>query len=350
MTVTCLSPRQIPWVLATLLLCHAGAVSADIERGDRHTGHLEWMVPGIIDLEFELERVRDEGKTGVMLLFTTRGCTYCGEFIERSLRDPDLQRRLRENFVSIGLEIFDDVYMTDHRGEDLPIKDFARQQKAEMAPTLLFYGPDNDLVFRAIGYQSPERFGAILDYLVSGSHRQATFPAYLRRLSETSSADDPIYATLRSDPLFMAEPYALSRKPIAADRPLLVIFEQTACADCRHFHDEVLALAEVRALLQQFDVVRLDARDTETPVLAPDGVATTPAAWFAAEGFSRVPALLFVDENGNPVLKNDSVVERQRMLNMSGLVLDRKYLDGWTYQEYARNKAIERNRQAQQGE
>jgi hypothetical protein len=105
----------------------------------------------------------------------------------------------------------------------------------------------------------------------------------------------------------------------------------------------------VRSLLARFEVVRLDARDTRTPVLAPDGVRTTPAAWFASEGFSRVPALLFVDENGNPVLRNDSVIERQRMLNMSGLVLDKKYADGWTYQQYARSKAIERNRQAQQG-
>jgi thioredoxin-related protein len=338
------------WLVALLLGCCACVAQADVENGARHTGHLEWMLPGIVDLEFELERVRNEGKAGVMVLFTTQGCTYCGEFIERSLRDPVLQRRLRENFVSIGLEIFDDVYMTDHRGEDLPINQFARQQKAEMAPTLLFYGPDNQLVFRAIGYQSPDRFGAILDYLISGSYRETRFPAYLRRLTATPSTVDATYDALRSDPLFMAEPYALSRKPIAADRPLLVIFEQTACADCLRFHEEVLALAEVRALLEQFDVVRLDARDTETPVLAPDGERTTPAAWFASEGFSRVPALLFVDEQGNPVLRNDSVIERQRMLNLSGLVLDRKYLDGWTYQQYARNKAIERNRQAQQGE
>jgi thioredoxin-related protein len=322
---------------------------AGIEDGPRHAGHPAWMDPGIVDLESELETVRDQGMTGVMVLFTTQGCTYCAEFINRSLGDPVLQKRLRENFVSIGLEIFDDVDMTDHRGDDISIKQFAIQQKAEMAPTLLFFGPNNDLIFRAIGYQSPQRFGAILDYLISGSHRESTFTDYLRRAAEAQSMFDSTYDALRPDPLFTPQPYALSRKPIAADRPLLIIFEQTGCADCRRFHDEVLALAEVRSLLARFEVVRLDARDTETPVLAPDGSRTTPAAWFASEGFSRVPALLFVDENGNPVLRNDSVTERQRMLNMSGLVLDKKYADGWTYQQYARSKAIERNRQAQQG-
>ena len=36
------------------------------------------------------------------------------------------------------------------------------------------------------------------------------------------------------------------------------------------------------------------------------------------------------------------------MLNMSGLVLDKKYLDGWSYQRYARSKTIARNLAAQQ--
>jgi len=325
------------------------AALAGIEDGPRHAGHPDWMDPGIVDLEAELETVRDEGKTGVMVLFTTQGCTYCAEFINRSLGDPVLQRRVRDNFISIGLEIFDDADMTDHHGEEVSIKHFAVQQKAGMAPTLLFYGPDNDLIFRAVGYQSPERFGAILDYLIAGSHRDTSFRDYLGQVAASSATADAAYDVLRPDPLFTQPPYALARKPIAADRPLLVIFEQTGCGDCRRFHDEVLALAEVRSLLERFEVVRLDARDSETPVLAPDGRRTTPAAWFAAEGFSRVPALLFVDENGDAVLHNDAVTERQRMLNMSGLVLDKKYVDGWTYQRYARSKAIERNRQAQQG-
>lgn len=344
------SLRRVWFTVAALFVGCVSVALAGIEDGPRHAGHPEWMDPGIVDLESDLETVRDAGMTGVMVLFTTQGCTYCADFISTSLDDPVLQKRLRDNFVSIGLEIFDDADMTDHRGIDVPIKQFAVEQQAGMAPTLLFYGPDNDLIFRAVGYQSPHRFGAMLDYLISGSHHQSTFPAYLRRVAGSLPQVDPTYDSLRSDTLFMTPPYALSRRPIAADRPMLIIFEQTACADCRRFHDEVLALAEVRSLLARFEVVRLDARDTRTPVLAPDGSRTTPAQWFAAEGFSRMPALLFVDEKGDTVLRNDSVTERQRMLNMSGLVLDKKYIDGWTYQRYARSKAIERNRQAQQGQ
>lgn len=332
----------IPLWLAML----AAASHAGIEDGARHIEHPDWMSPVFVDLDTDLERVRAEGKTGVMVLFTTQGCSYCAEFIAKSLRDPTLRQRVQDNFVAVGLEIFDDVLMTDHRGSEVPIKAFAESQGAGMAPTLLFYGPDHDLIFRAVGYQSPERFGHILDYLVGGSHRDIGFRDYLARIGG-DSVDLAAYPALEPDPLFVQPPYALARRPVPADKPMLVLFERPGCLACRRFHEQVLALDEVRARLAAFEVVRLDASDDATPVLAPDGTRTTPADWYAAIGLSRLPAMLFVDEAGETVFRNDAVTERNRMLNMLGLVQERRYADGWTYQRYARSKAIERNRRAQ---
>jgi thioredoxin-related protein len=338
------------WLGVVVILCVALSAGAwaGIEQGSRHFGHPDWMHADFVDLQLDLERAAEQGKTGVMVLFTTQGCTYCAAFIQRSLGDPALQRKLRDNFMTLGLEIFDDVVMTDPGGEELPIKAFAVREGAGMAPTLLFYGLDGTRQLRAVGYQSPERFDAMLDYLIEGRQHELAFRDYLAQRAASQSAVDD-YPALRPDPMFMRPPYALARQPVAADRPLLVIFERTGCGDCRRFHEQVLALPEVRERLGGFEVVRLDAADRETPVLAPDGERTTPADWFAAEGFSRVPALLFVDEQGEAVLRNDALTERQRMLNMTGLVLEKKYLDGWTYQRYARNQAMERNRREAAG-
>ena len=61
-------------ILASIaLLC--GSVFAGIEDGPRHIAHPDWMTPGLVDLETDLEAVRAQGKTGVMVLFTTQGCT-----------------------------------------------------------------------------------------------------------------------------------------------------------------------------------------------------------------------------------------------------------------------------------
>jgi thioredoxin-related protein len=131
---------------------------------------------------------------------------------------------------------------------------------------------------------------------------------------------------------------------------MLVLFERPGCVPCLRLHEQVLALDEVRGPLGAFEVVRLDATDRTTPVLAPDGSRTTPADWYAESGLTRLPAMLFVDEVGETVFSNDAVTEKQRMLNMLGLVLERRYADGWTYQRYARTQAIERNRQRQPGQ
>lgn len=333
-------------ILASIaLLC--GSVFAGIEDGPRHIAHPDWMTPGLVDLETDLEAVRAQGKTGVMVLFTTQGCTYCAEFIRTSLGDPATARRVQDNFVAIGLEIFDDVEMTDMSGDDLPIKQFAQRHKAGMAPTLLFFGPAGDLMFRAIGYQTPERFGHILDYLIGHHHSKLSFRDYLATRRPPLAKDVAAAAPLRDDPLFARPPYALSRVDFPATEPLLVIFEAPGCAACEAFHSDVLALPEVRQLLQRFEVVRLDASDAETPVLGPDGRPTTGAAWFAREEFSRVPALLYADETGKTVFKTDAVLERQRMLNACGLVLERAYEKGWSYQRFARSRALERSATAE---
>lgn len=331
---------------ALLLMLLVGVAPAgNVEGGERHTGNPEWMEPPFVDMETDLQTVRDELKTGVMVLYTTLGCSYCAEFVKRSLEDPRLQKKVRDNFVSLGLEIFDDTLMTAPDGSELSIKQFAEAHGAGMAPTLLFFGPDGERALRAVGYQSPERFELILDYLIEEAEQSVSFRDFaLSRLQRDLAA----YPTLKEDPLFQEPPYALARQPVAADRPMLVLFERTGCADCARLHREVLALDEVRAVLAQFDVVRLDADDDQTPVLAPDGEVTTAAKWFMAEDFTRVPAMLYVDEQGKSVFRNDAFTQRNRLLNMSGLVLEKKYLEGWSYQRYARNKAIQRNLAAQE--
>ncbi len=336
-------PMHRSWLLLAVLLAAGLPAVAGVEDGPRHIDHPAWMSPGLVDLQTDLETVRAQGKTGVMVLFTTQGCTYCAEFVRASLGDPATEKRVRDNFIAIGLEIFDDAEMTGPLGDDLPIKVFAERQKAGMAPTLLFFGTDGKLIYRAIGYQDPERFNRMLDYLVDGRHERQSFRDYLAGLAPAKVEAAAVGGVLQSDPLFENPPYALSRQDFPASEPLLVIFEAPACGDCTAYHRDVLALDEVRQLLQQFEVVRLDASDAHTPVIGPDGEATTPARWYAREGFSRLPALLYADESGKTVFKTDALVERQRMLNATGLVLERAYEKGWSYQRFARSKAIQRS-------
>ena len=62
----------------------------------------------------------------------------------------------------------------------------------------------------------------------------------------------------------------------------------------------------------------------------------------------QLPALVFYSDKGEFVMQTDSITRRQRMLNSMGLVLDKKYEEGWNYQRYARTKGIERSLKKQQ--
>jgi len=321
----------------------AGAIFDD--SAIKQVRYPAWFKQSFLDLDEDLAEAGDNGKLGLMMLFTTEGCSYCDFFIERSLGEAATASRVREHFDSIGLEIFDDAEMRSPGGESMPVKRFAKQSGAAFSPTLLFFDTDGNLLLKVVGYQSPERFNEILDYLIGGFYRTMSLKEFSRRNAATAKASSA--QPLRSDDLFAMPPYLLDRSRIRAGRPLLVIFEAPGCEQCGPLHDVVLADRGIRELLGRFDVVRLDPTDERTPVIAVDGGRVNPKAWFDATGLSQLPALLFFDEAGNEVLRTDALILRQRMENSLNYVLDRAYEKDWTYQRYARSKSIERIRPGQ---
>ena len=327
--------------LVSVALQTAWAKDFDDAQGG-HIDYPDWFEANPFnDLREVLDEAGSNGKKGLMVLFTTEGCSYCARFIRKSLGDPELASEVQANFAAVGFEIFDDREMTDPRGNPKAVKQFALDEGAEFAPTLLFYNEGGKRLFRQVGYQSPERFQGILNYLASGQVDKESLRDYFNRLAAEKRAA-PSNKGLKHDPLFGQPPYALDRSGFPAEQPLLLLFEKPGCAECDEFHTDVLALQEVRDLLSRFEIVRLDADDEKTAVVAPDGVRTTPAAWFNQTAFSRLPALVFFDEKGNEVLKTDALVRRARMLNSLNFVLQRAYEKGWTYQRFARTTAIEK--------
>jgi thioredoxin-related protein len=308
-----------------------------------HVAYPQWFKTSFLDLQSDLEEARANNKDGLMLLFTTDGCSYCDRFIQVSLGNPELATRVRARYDSIGLEIFDDSEMTAPDGAQTVVKHFAKGLGAAFSPTLVFLGLDGEVLLRRVGYQSPQKFEQILNYL-SEDNQTLSFRDYLLK-QEVSQAKDYV---LRDDPLFARQPYMLDRSRLSASKPLIVLFEKNGCVECAQFHDVVLADKEVRQTLEAFEVVRLDMKDKRTPLVRPDGKRDTPSAWFDQAGLLQTPAMLFFDENGNEVLRTDALVLNQRMMNSLNFVIEQAYLKGWTYQRFARSKGAEKRQKQQQ--
>jgi thioredoxin-related protein len=307
-----------------------------------------WFLESFMVLPDDAAAAAEAGKRGLFLFFTTQGCSYCHLFIEKSLGDPELSARLRKHFDSIGLEIFSDAEMIDFDGGETRVKTFALEQGVEFAPTLLFVDTQGEPLLRLTGYYSPERFSQMLDFLTDSDAEGQTWRDYLAAQEQAGDETEPGAddETLRSDPLFAEPPFALDRSRVAADRPLLVLFEEAGCARCDRFHDQVLGDPEIRDRLSAFDVVRLRSDDEQSPVLTPDGQRTRPGAWYDSFGFTQLPALVFFNEQGKAVLSTDALVLESRMNNAIGFVTDRAYDRGWNYQRYARSQALEKLRRS----
>ena len=340
-------------VLGLILLWQASAATA-AEQGaafdDSVIAKVEypaWFKDGFMELPQDLADAVEAGKTGLFLFVSTEGCSYCHLFLQKSLGDPEIAARVQAHFDTLGLEIFDDRELTDFAGAPTPVKEFVLEQGVQFAPTLLFYAPDETgaarLLARLPGYYEPERFDRVLDYLIEGHWRERTLKDHLARTAPTPEGDEDRPAGLQSDPLFAAPPYALDRSGVPAERPLVVIFESADCPRCPRFHREVLGNADIRATLSGMEVVRLDAADGNTPVITPEGRRTTPAEWYAALGFSDLPALAFYSEDGRNVLQSDALVLTSRMTNSLGFLRERAYERGWTYQRYARSQSMARH-------
>ena len=318
------------------------------DRVIKHIAYPKWFKESpFLELSDDLKKARANGKKGLMLVFGTEGCSYCARFIRLSLGDPKIAALVQKNFVSIGMEIFNDADITSPSGKSISAKQFAKDEGVQFSPSVIFYGAGDKQILRLVGYQSPERFKQALAYVGSDIHQSETFRHFLKR---QAVIDAPVQtnAGLKADSLFSKPPYILESGYRSSKKPLLVIFEKPACKECEIFHTAVLALKEVRDMMKQFDVVRLDAGDVKTPILAPNGERINPAMWYEQSKFRRVPAILLFTEKGKEVLKTDALVMRLRMVNSMKYVIEKAYEKGWTFQRFGREKGRAKAREKMQ--
>ena len=268
--------RTLLAALMVFCLFHGLAASAFDDSKISHIQYPDWFNDNpFLDLVEVRNHAVSHHKKGVMVLFTTEGCSYCDSFIRSSLGDAGIAKILQQNFVSIGLEIFDDAEMVDPTGISLPVKQYAYREGVQYAPSLLFYDTEGNSILRLTGYQTPERFKKILTYLQEDHYLTRSLRDYL-----ASDKTDSTHTQMLSDPLFAEPPYVLVRSHFPATKPLLVIFETADCRACEDFHQQVLSDPSIRNALTHFEVVRLDGNDKQTPVLTPDGKRSTPYAWY----------------------------------------------------------------------
>jgi len=333
-----------PFVVVSLLLAaQASADSMDNYviggHGQANIKYPTWFKQSFYDLRDDLAEARAAGKRGIIVFFSQKNCNHCQAFLATTLSDPATRSRVRKSYDVIGLDIFNDIELTEIDGKITTIKKFAEDSRARLTPTLIFYGVEGVPLLKIIGFYPPEKFNRVLDYVEGGHYQTVRLNRYLQG-EKSPSANRTV---LKPDySLFAKPPHRLQRNKQSAQKPLIVVFTRDRCIPCQRFDNRVLKDQEVRTLAQQFDMVQLDVVDNDSQVTLPDGRRLTPQQWVAGLGLLYDVAAVFFDVNGKEVHRLDAETGRDRMTGSMQYVLEKAYLRHEQFLQWRKESAIKR--------
>lgn len=327
------------WLLGLLWL--GGAVAATpgagevVLQGGVNPGYHDkpaWFKNSFMDLADDVAEAREAGRR-VLLYFYQDGCPYCKKLLDDNFGAVSGAAKTQRLYDVIAINLWGDREVTGVDGVTLTEKQFAEQLKVMYTPTLLFLDDAGMPLLRLNGYYAPDRFDLALDY---GARREADGLSF--RDYAAQRAGGKVTAQLQANPLFLQPPYALARNRIAAQRPLLVLFEQADCPTCAEFHRDILARPESRDLLQRFDAVQLDMWGT-TAMVTPDGSRTTARDWAQQLNIQYTPSLVFFDEQGKEVFRSEAYLRTFHVQSVMEYIASGAYRRQPNLQRYIQERA-----------
>ena len=139
------------------------------------------------DFTEELETAREEGKKAVMLFFELDECPFCHYMKNTVLNQPEVQEYYRKNFAPFVIDIEGAVQITDFKGRDMPMKDFAfKLNRVRATPVIAFYDLEGERIVRFIGKTSGvEEFMQLGKFVADGAYKKMRFTKYKRELRKS---------------------------------------------------------------------------------------------------------------------------------------------------------------------
>jgi len=295
----------------------------------------DWFKLSFLDLREDVKEARESGKQGLMVYFGQKYCAYCKQFLEVDLKADDIKGYVQQHFDVIGIDIHGDRTVTDMDGNELTESALAVRDRTNFTPSVIFYNTEGREVLRLRGYYPPYRFRAALEYVADAHYRKDSFREYLAR-ADVPLVFDP--GDLNDEAVFLRGPYMLDRSRFPGDRPLVVFFEQGNCHACDVLHTGPLRDPEIMARLEQLENIQLSFW-SDTPVITPSGERLSAKQWGEKLGLFYTPTLIFFDNDGNEIMRVDSVVQFYRLRNVLDYILSGAYREYPTFQRWRASRS-----------
>jgi thioredoxin-related protein len=331
----------LTWALTgCLTLALGAAASADLPEVDVYgfddglqpdsVAYPAWFNEPFLDLPHDLRQAAAAGKQGLLVYFGQKRCAYCHKLIKVNFSMADIAEYTRKHFDVVPIDIWGVDEVTTLDGKVLTEQDFSYREQTTFTPTVVFYDREGGEALRLRGYYPPYQFRAALEYVADGHYKREPFHVYLARGDNRMVFDA---ADMNEEDFFSPPPFNLDRSKIRSTRPLAVFFEHGDCHACDVLHGQALRESAIHALFEQFDDVQVN-RWADTPVVTPQGKATTARRWADDLGLFYAPSLIFFDEAGKEILRVDSVVGFYRLRNVLNYVVTKAYLAEPNFQRW----------------
>jgi len=296
----------------------------------------DWFNEPFLDLQQDQAEAIAAGKD-LVVYFGQKRCAYCHQLMDVNFGLEDIVEYTQRHFQITPIDIWGVQEVTGLGGEVLTEREFALREETNFTPSLAFYDETGREALRLRGYYPPYQFRAALEYVADDHYKRESFRDYLARGEDRMVFDAE---DLNDEPFFAPPPFHLDRSRIPGARPLAVFFEQGNCHACDVLHGQALDEPTIAGQFEQnFDNVQLDIW-SETPVVTPGGERTSAREWARDLGLFYAPSVLFFDEQGDEILRVDSVVGFYRLRNVLNFIASKAYLDEPDYQRWRLTRAF----------
>lgn len=250
--------------------------------GGKISEHPAWFKESFLDIAEDVDEAAEANKH-VILFMHLNACPYCYKMTEENFKHAPYTEFIKQNFDVIAINIKGDREIAFSEETSLTEKELAVRLNVMYTPTIVFLNQQNKMVARVNGYRSVPDFKHVLDYVQEKAYLNISLSKYV------DARKEPVYS-------FREHPQLTQVKDLqaAANRPLAVLFEDKACLDCDALHDGHLNRPEVRAILENYTFVRLNAL-SEEPLVDVDGNTTTPRAYAEKLGLVYRPSIVLFD-------------------------------------------------------
>jgi thioredoxin-related protein len=276
-----------------------------------------WFSSSLLNLHEDVREAAVQGKR-LMVYFGQDGCPYCKALMQTNFSQRGIVEKTRSHFVAVALNLWGDQQVTWTDGRVLSEKALGRHLRVQFTPTLLFLDEKGGVVARLNGYYPPHRFEAVLDYVSGRNEKKIRIDEYMKTAVKESASP-----TLHDEPFLLAPPVELRRA-----KPVALLFETPYCAGCDELHREGFRRAEVRRLVDHFDLYRLTLEERR-----PGGTT-----WAQDLGIAYTPTIVFF-HRGKEVFRLESYVRPFHLAGALDYVASGAYRKEASFQRYLQARA-----------